>query len=137
MNKDVKALSQRCQSCVERSPSNKKEPEIAHEKAVYPFQQIHMDFCNYTGQQWLAIGDQFSAEDFHFFDGLERKLFLQMSSSISRMSLRTLEFLKPSTVMVDLSSSAKSLRKCAKNTESTTESHHHITLSQMDLLNRL
>jgi hypothetical protein len=60
MNKDVKALSQRCQSCVERSPSNKKEPEIAHEKAVYPFQRIHMDFCNYAGQQWLAIGDQFS-----------------------------------------------------------------------------
>jgi transposase InsO family protein len=60
INADIRSLAQRCRTCVERSPSNPKEPLLKHEDAKYPFQALHMDLGSYADKQWLIIVDQFS-----------------------------------------------------------------------------
>ena len=48
INADIKRLTQRCQTCVQRSPSNPKELQTKHEEAKYPFQGLHMDLESYV-----------------------------------------------------------------------------------------
>jgi len=60
MSSDVSKLKDQCRTCVERSPSQKPEPEIRHEPVVYPFQALHMDMGQYGADQYLIMVDQFS-----------------------------------------------------------------------------
>ena len=60
MNSDINQRWRSCPTCVERSPSNPKEPTKPREPAEFPFQILHMDLANYSGKQYLIIVDQFS-----------------------------------------------------------------------------
>ena len=60
MSSDIQQKWRACRTCVERSPSNKKESVKPRQISKYPFQIVHMDLGNYAGRQWLIIIDQFS-----------------------------------------------------------------------------
>lgn len=60
MNSDINQRWRSCPTCVERSPSNPKEPTKPREPAEFPFQILHMDLASYSGKQYLIIVDQFS-----------------------------------------------------------------------------
>jgi transposase InsO family protein len=60
MNSDINQRWRSCPTCVERSPSNPKEPTKPREPAEFPFQILHMDLATYSGKQFLIILDQFS-----------------------------------------------------------------------------
>ena len=60
MNTELQREHRQCKTCIESSPSNPSDNLLVHEPASYPFQQIHLDFGNYAGAQWLFGADQFS-----------------------------------------------------------------------------
>ncbi len=60
ISRDVKNAALSCQSCVERAPSNRPEPEVHHEQAIYPFQFLHIDLAQYGGRYFLVTADQYS-----------------------------------------------------------------------------
>ena len=60
MNAELQSEHRQCKTCIESSPSNPSDNLLVHEPTLYPFPQIHLDFGNYAGAQWLFGADQFS-----------------------------------------------------------------------------
>jgi len=60
MASDIDNRWRSCRTCLERSPSNAKEPSFPREPCTYPFQRLHMDLGAYSGKQFLIMVDQFS-----------------------------------------------------------------------------
>jgi len=60
MANDISHKWRTCETCVERSPSVKKEPTKPRAPTSYPFQVVHMDLASYSGHQFLITVDQFS-----------------------------------------------------------------------------
>ena len=60
IDNDIDNIILSCQLCQDHLPCHPKEPLIQKPKPLQPFQEIAVDYCTYSGQQFLIIVDCFT-----------------------------------------------------------------------------
>ena len=60
MSTDIKAMVQRCRHCIEKAPTQKKEPLIPSVLPQYPFQKVGVDLCENRGEKYMILVDYYS-----------------------------------------------------------------------------
>ena len=57
LDNDIDNIILNCQQCHDHLPSNNKEPIIQKPQPSQPFQEVAMDLCSYTCQDYLVMVD--------------------------------------------------------------------------------
>ena len=60
IDNDIDNIILSCQLCQDHLPCHPNEPLIQKPKPLQPFQEIAVDYCTYSGQQFLIIADCFT-----------------------------------------------------------------------------
>jgi hypothetical protein len=54
MGQDIKNMVSKCKHCIEKSPTQKKEPMISSPLPSFPFQKVGVDLCEKKGENYLV-----------------------------------------------------------------------------------
>ena len=60
INQEIKDRVARCQHCIEKKPTQRKEPLLTSELPDRPFQKVGIDICEFKKNQYLVLEDYYS-----------------------------------------------------------------------------
>lgn len=60
INSDIKQMIAKCKSCLEKKPTQRKEPLLPSQSPDRPFERVGTDICEKDGQSYLVLVDYYS-----------------------------------------------------------------------------